>query len=387
MKNSPDIIHPLIEDAFWKLREQAITQAPRSLEPQRPLWIFGCGQFAQALAHALRMQDIPVAGFIQTQPENAQVLGLPVLDWQTLAEQCPNAQWLMGIFNPRCAYSELIAQAEQYGFTAPWMPWELYDLLGETLGWRFWLCQRANLLHHIERLTPLAMLLADDESRDTLLRLCAFRLGLDTDFSAWHSSDAHYFNRLTVPALLGRVVSYVDCGAYHGDTWAALLRQPDVVCGQAVLLEPDPHNYAALVTCVAQHAWPQQCPICLPLAVADHHGILRFSSGNSASCALGAAGNSHVATVALDHLLPTQRVDFIKLNIEGTEALALQGMRQLIARSRPVLAVSIHHHPADLWELPELLQTLCTPHYCFYLRQHGLNGFDTVLYAIPQAKH
>jgi len=385
MKNSPNIIPPLIEDAFWKLREQAITQAPRSLETERPVWIFGCGQFAKALVHALRMQDIPVAGFIQTSPESAQLLGLPVLDWQTLAQQCPNAQWLMGIFNHHCAYSELITQAEPHGFSAPWMPWELYDLLGESLGWRFWLCQRANLLHHIERLIPLAMLLADEESRTTLLRLCAFRLGLCTAFSAWRSLDAHYLNQLTVPALLGRVVSYVDCGAHHGETWVRLLQQPDLVCGQALLLEPEPRNYAALVERVAQHAWPQQWPICLPLAVADDYGILRFSSGNHA--ALDVVGNSQVASIALDKLLPSQRVDFIKLNIEGTEALALQGMRQLIARSRPVLAVSIHHHPADLWELPELLQTLCQPHYRFYLRQHGFNGFDTVLYAIPQDKH
>jgi len=374
---------PTLDD-FWQLKERASLHEVRPIDARKPVWIFGAGRFAQALAQALHTQDIPVAGFVQTRPESAKVQGLPVLDWPGLARHCPQAQLLMGIFNHRSAYSQLVTLAEQAGFGAPLMPWELYDQLGAALGWRFWLGQRTLLLHHMERLAQLVECFDDEESRHTLLRLCAFRLGLDTGFSGYQSQDTHYFNALTLPALFGRIITYIDCGAYNGDTWAELLGQPDIVCGRAFLLEPDTRNYAALLARVTAHHQQPGHTICLPLAAADQYGILRFADGHNESSAIGANGNSHIAAVALDHLLPTEQVDFIKLDIEGAEALALQGARQLIARSRPVLAVSLYHHPSDLWELPELLHTLCGPNYRFYLRQHACNGFETVLYAIPE---
>jgi len=383
MKNNPSAISPHLEP-FWQLRERAALQEIRCLEPQRPIWIFGAGRFAQALAQVLHTQDIAVAGFVQTQPDSTEIQGLPVLDWAGLARHCPEAQLLMGIFNHRSAYSELVTLAEQAGFATPLMPWELYDQFGAALGWRFWLGQRALLLHHMEHLAQLAESLADTESRTTLLRLCAFRLGLDTEFSGYQSQDRHYFNALTLPTLFGRIITYVDCGAYSGDTWEELLCQPDIVCGRAFLLEPDTRNYSALLARVMQHRHHPSHASCLPLAAADQYGILRFADGQGEGSAIGANGNSHIAAVALDHLLPTEQVDFIKFDIEGAEALALQGARQLIARSRPVLAVSLYHHPADLWELPQLLRSLCGENYRFYLRQHACNGFETVLYAIPE---
>ena len=66
--------------------------------------------------------------------------------------------------------------------------------------------------------------LGDDESRETLLRLCAFRLGLDLEFSSFLSTEPHYFNALTLPPLQGKAITYIDCGAYNGDTFAAHFR-------------------------------------------------------------------------------------------------------------------------------------------------------------------
>ena len=88
------------------------------------------------------------------------------------------------------------------------------------------------------------------------------------------------------------------------------------------------------------------------------------------------------AAAALDQIVPQASVDFIKLDVEGAEALVLQGARRIIERSRPVLAISLYHNPADIWELPELLFGLCQD-YKFYIRQHCFNSFESVLYAVP----
>ena len=60
----------------------------------------------------------------------------------------------------------------------------------------------------------------------------------------------------------------------------------------------------------------------------------------------------------------------------------LAGAAGLLARERPVLALSIYHRPDDLWELPLHLDALALG-YRFFLRTHGDDGMDIVCYAIP----
>ena len=369
-------------DAFLRLREQAAAQPARRIDAGRPVWIFGAGNFGRALARVLQAQGIAVAGFVETTPQAGEIQGLPVLDWPALARTDPRAQLALGILNHRAPYGQLVAIATQAGFAAPLMTWELYDQFGPALGWRFWLGDRGVLAGNLERLARVAERLGDDESRQTLLRLCAFRLGLDLEFSSFLSPEPHYFNALTLPPLQGKAITYIDCGAYNGDTYAELVQQPGIACRQAFLLEPDPDNYAALVRRVAG-AHPQA--VCLPLAAADKYGILTFSAGQGEGSAIGSGGNIHVAAAALDQIVPQAQVDFIRLDVEGAEALVLRGARHIIERCRPVLAISLYHNPADIWELPELLFGMCQG-YEFYIRQHCFNSFESVLYAVPRQK-
>ena len=327
-------------ERFLRLREQAAAQPARRIDAGQPVWVFGAGHFGRALARAMQAQGLAVAGFVETTPQAPEVQGLPVLDWPTLARTAPHAQLALGILNHRTPYDQLITLAKRAGFAAPFMTWELYDQFGPALGWRFWLGERSVLAAHLERLAQVAERLGDDESRETLLRLCAFRLGLDLEFSSFLTTEPHYFNALTLPPLQGKAITYIDCGAYNGDTYAELVQQPGIACGQAFLLEPDPDNYAALVQRIAGHH-PQA--VCLPLAAADQYSILTFTAGQGEGSAIGSGGNIHVAAAALDQIVPQASVDFIKLDVEGAEALVLQGARRIIERSRPVLAISLYH--------------------------------------------
>jgi FkbM family methyltransferase len=265
------------------------------------------------------------------------------------------------------------------GFAGPVMPWELYDQFGDGLGWRYWLGRRDFLVQNLGRVAQVAEQLADDASREVLLRTCAFRLGVDADYSKYLSSERQYFNEISLPVLAGRPIVYLDCGAYNGDTYADLVSRAGVRCAQAFLLEPDPVNFSQLVAALGEGR-PEA--ICLPLAAAETYGILTFSSAGTSS-AIGAGGDVHIAAVAVDELLPGAKLDLMKMDVEGAEAQVLRGARKIIARSRPVLAVSLYHNPQDLWALPELLLELC-PEYKFYIRQHCFNSFELVLYAIPE---
>lgn len=54
--------------------------------------------------------------------------------------------------------------------------------------------------------------------------------------------------------------------------------------------------------------------------------------------------------------LKLERVDYIKMDIEGAEQRALMGARQTLAKFRPRLALSAYHRPDDPERIPELVR-------------------------------
>jgi len=45
--------------------------------------------------------------------------------------------------------------------------------------------------------------------------------------------------------------------------------------------------------------------------------------------------------------MPDNKINFLKLDIEGAEASALKGSKELIKLSRPVNVLSLYHLPRD----------------------------------------
>jgi FkbM family methyltransferase len=222
--------------------------------------------------------------------------------------------------------------------------------------------------------------LSDDVSKMCFVETMAFRLGLNTNYGNFHHADDQYFNELTLGVLMDRAVNYVDAGAYNGDTYLQLSSLVDV--RSAYLFEPDIKNYKELIN---NSRATKRSVHCIPMGLSDKHQILSFNSGEGEGGAISSQGNSHITVVSLDEMLHKQKVDFIKMDIEGAEKKALAGAAHIINESRPVLAVSLYHCPEDLWLLPLALKQICHG-YQFYIRQHYFNTFESVLYAIPILK-
>ena len=300
-------------DNFQILRA-TVTQ-PLQLDLRRPVWIFGAGSFGQGLCQAMTSSSVEVEGFVETKPKSNSILNKPVLDWQTLASNFSDAQIALGIFNRSVPFDVLIKIANDAGFSNLLMPWDVYDTFSEQLGWRFWLSKRQELVSWLDKIEQVTSKLADQESRDTLYRITAFRLGLDTEFSSVKSIDNQYFNEITFRLLRGKKINYIDCGAFNGDTYLELIDIKDIHCEFSYLMEPDPENFIKLVKNVKKmNDADIQKTICLPLAAYDKYCILNFSSGLGEAGTIGQTGNINIAAVALDELLPNHKVDFIKLD-------------------------------------------------------------------------
>jgi hypothetical protein len=71
--------------------------------------------------------------------------------------------------------------------------------------------------------------------------------------------------------------------------------------------------------------------------------------------------------------------DFIKMDLEGHEILALAGARETIKACRPKLAIALYHKLEDYWDLPLMLKQL-VPEYHFWCRKNA-PAAEFVLYA------
>ncbi|MBC7618344.1 MAG: FkbM family methyltransferase [Candidatus Saccharibacteria bacterium] len=349
----------------------------RTLPAGKAVWIFGAGQFGRDLCVALQRTGHDVAGFVETKPSVTQVLDLPLFNWQQWSLNHCAAPLCVGIFNRSMPLDELESLACQNGAIDVYLPWDFSHVVKQELGWRFWLSDPKRILSQLGALSNAMDRLSDDASKRCLLDIAAFRLGLNTPYASFHHTVNQYFNPLTLDALQGQSIRFVDGGAYNGDTYLELCSLTNVQ--EAYLFEPDAANFAHLVSRIDRSARRVQC---LPLGLADRYGILSFNAGNGEGASISESGTAHIAVAALDTVLAGYTVDFIKLDVEGAELQALHGARQLIQRSRPVLALSLYHCPQDLWELPLALATMCED-YRFYIRQHFFNSFESVLYAVP----
>ena len=83
---------------------------------------------------------------------------------------------------------------------------------------------------------------------------------------------------------------------------------------------------------------------------------------------------------AAEHL---QRVDFIKMDIEGAEMDALDGASNIIRKFKPRLAISGYHKLADLWEIPQKLKAL-NPGYELTFGHHSPVQWESVFYAVDR---
>jgi FkbM family methyltransferase len=94
-------------------------------------------------------------------------------------------------------------------------------------------------------------------------------------------------------------------------------------------------------------------------------------------------GASRFLTLTIDDLVNSQPVpamDFIKMDIEGAELMALKGSVTTLRKYRPKLAISVYHDLQDFWSIPKYIRELELG-YRFYLRHFTIHSEETILFA------
>lgn len=230
------------------------------------------------------------------------------------------------------------------------------------------------LLEHKQEITRTYNLLYDGQSREVYLRKLKYMVEYaPVDFASTHSM---YVDTDIIRLEDGEVI--IDAGAYDGDT-ALLFKDKAGMTAEIYSFEPDSYNYNRLTERVNGDG-----RICTEmLGLWKCKDTLLFSDDRNGSSHVEEQGINKIRVTDLDsyclekNIVPT----YIKMDIEGTEAEALLGARDIIKRDKPKLAICLYHKPEDIFTLPLLVHKM-NSEYKMYIRHYSDSRTDTLLYAV-----
>jgi FkbM family methyltransferase len=126
----------------------------------------------------------------------------------------------------------------------------------------------------------------------------------------------------------------------------------------------------------------------VPKAIWDKPGEDLFFSeqGSGTSLIFDQGGKSLVSTESIDNFVEEfniEKIDFIKMDIEGSELNALKGAEKTIKTFKPKLAISVYHQDDDIISIPNYLNRLNIG-YKFFFEHFTIHREETVLFAFVE---
>jgi len=177
-----------------------------------------------------------------------------------------------------------------------------------------------------------------------------------------HWRDVGVLDQYDATAVLQEGMTVLDVGANTG-CFTLLASRLVGTAGRVVSLEPIGENYRCLEKTIEANGLTNATP--LQVAVGDRDGELEITLAEDSgqhSAVLERSGERVLVPVrTLDSLvaeLGLERVDFIKVDVEGMEPEVLHGARETIRRFRPHLAVGAYHLPEHRELLPHIVREI-----------------------------
>ena len=218
-------------------------------------------------------------------------------------------------------------------------------------------------------------LLADKKSKEIFTKLINFKISFDYTFMEGFTNNhaGQYFERDILPDL--KEIVFVDGGGYVGDTVAEVIKNyPEYK--KIYLIEPIKENLRIAKRDLSKYSNIEF----IASGLSNKKDQLFFHEEKSFST-LYKAGSQSVQVDTIDNIV-CERVDYIKLDIEGSELEAIEGAKESIRKYKPLLAICIYHKAEHWYKIPQKVLAIHSD-YKLYLRHYMEGVFESVLYFIP----
>lgn len=238
-------------------------------------------------------------------------------------------------------------------------------------------------IDHKDEIKQVLNILADEESKQTYIKILKYRQTMKHKDLPINAYRTQYFGNDFFEYGMGEV--FIDCGAFDGDSvrkFKKLMKRNGITEYKCVCFEPDDENYKALTV---NHS----DAICYRSGVYSNNGQLLFRIGHGDdNNIIDEADKEHysdneittISVLSIDETESCYNATYIKMDIEGSERMAIKGAQKTILRNKPKLAISIYHSNEDMVKIPLMIHEL-VPEYKLYVKHHSNGVPETVLYA------
>lgn len=225
-------------------------------------------------------------------------------------------------------------------------------------------------MKHLPELSDAHDMFADDESKKVFRAYMTGRVtNIIQDFR--FAPEPQYFLEGFLPTK-GDIA--IDGGAFDGATSLDFAK-----CGAKVFgFEMNENNYKNCMERIKNSGGDITIE---NLGLSEREGDAFYSLGAAGSRKLAAAQGTTGLTghfINLDVYAERKklpRVDYIKLDIEGSELEMLRGAAKTITRYKPKMAISAYHRAEDLWTLANYIKSIRSD-YEFKFRHYRIDCTD-----------
>lgn len=323
----------------------------------KPIVLYGMGNGADQILDLCQELSIPVAGIFASDEfvRGQEFRGFTVKKYAEIQKELGDFIILIAFASERPEILERFFHLAQLHETyAPHLP-----LLDEVkLVDEQWI-----RLYHRE-LAAVYENLADDLSRQVFQDILRYKL---TGSLKYLQNVTQRREDLTTLLPLGPEESYLDLGAYNGDTLTEFLELTNHHYQHIYAVEPDPKNFRKLRHYVEEEQL-RNCSL-FQKGIWRREGEHSFQAKGGRMSALVSYGTDEVPLTTIDAISDGKPITYIKMDVEGAEKEALEGGAATIARCQPQLLLAGYHYEMDLFALPLKLWEL-VPEYKIYLRRH-----------------
>ncbi len=179
----------------------------------------------------------------------------------------------------------------------------------------------------------------------------------------------------------------LDCGACWGET-ALMFADKVGSSGHVYSFEFIPANLEIFERNIALNENISSRLSIVRKALGAESGKLLKFSNNGPGSHVGDHKDNYVEvqSITIDDFVTGNglaKVDFIKMDIEGSELPALKGAMSVLHKYKPKLAISIYHSLDDFVDIPLFLKSLELG-YKFFIKHGTIHNEETVLLAISK---
>lgn len=345
-----------------------------------PIALFGCGNALKLAIDFLKLYDLTPEILIDNDEDKKgrQMFGLIVNNFEDFRKKKKDYIVLivpaeMSIINKIRLQLETVIQADNI-YSFDFIHFIIYYNLQSIKSYKEF------CLENLELLINLYNMLEDSKSKETLIGYISGKI----------TNNYAYFNEICIGDMYfvkdlinfsDHEEVFVDCGAFDGDTIRDFITRVESY-KKIYAFEPDKKNFAKLKSYISTNHLDNIN--CYNNAVLNIEKEINFkASVDSVSSRIidsDSSGNYKINSVTLDKIIECP-ITHIKMDIEGSEFLALMGAQNLITNYKPKLSICVYHKYEDLIYIPKLLKEL-VPEYKFYLRHHAPYGSELILYSV-----